>query len=107
MCLHVVNLRPNHDGPQTSSLCTLIFSVTTLHLLVYPLLHFALKDAGPGRLVVVGDLEDVGGIYPVIGASAHDMIAFNSELIDRHLLGGQLRPPVSTTVAPTLLYVAL
>ena len=52
---------------------TLIFAVTSLNLLVNVLLHLALENSCPGRLVEAGRLEDVCGIDPVVRAPAHDM----------------------------------
>jgi hypothetical protein len=64
---------------------TLILPVPALHLLVDARLHLALEDAGPRGLVIVGYLEDVGRIDPVVGAASHDMIRADGVLIDRHL----------------------
>lgn len=64
---------------------TLIFSVSTLDLLVYTLLHLALEDAGPARLVVVRDFQDVGSIDPVVGSASHTVVTFAIELIDGDL----------------------
>lgn len=68
----------------TASL-TLIFAISTLHLFVHTLLDLALEDARAGGLVEVGDLQDVGCVDPVVGATAHDMVALNIELIDGDL----------------------
>jgi hypothetical protein len=67
---------------------TLVFSVSTLHLLMYALLHLALKNAGPARLVVVRDLQDVGSIDPVVGSASHTVVTFAIELIHRNLQDG-------------------
>lgn len=67
--------------------CALILSIATLHLLVNALLHFALEDTGSGRLVVIGYLEDVGCVDPVVGAAAHDMVAVDIALIHGDLSG--------------------
>jgi len=64
---------------------TLIFSVSTLHFLMNTLLHLALKDAGPARLVVVCDLQDVGSVDPVVGSASHTVVTFAIELIYRDL----------------------
>jgi hypothetical protein len=56
---------------------------------MYTLLHLALKDAGPARLVVVCDLQDVGSIDPVVGSASHAVVTFAVELIDRNLQDGQ------------------
>ena len=45
---------------------TLILSVAALDLLVYTFLHLLLQYPSPGRFVVAGDLENVGGIDPVV-----------------------------------------
>lgn len=52
------------------------FAVASLDLLVVALLDVSLEDAGSGRLVEAGSLEDVGGIDPVVGLAPHDMFAF-------------------------------
>ena len=52
-----------------------------MHLLVYAFLDFSFEDAGAGGLVVVGYLENVCRIDPVVAATAHDMIAVDIELI--------------------------
>ena len=64
---------------------TLIFPIATLHLLMDPLLHLPLKNSRPRRLVVVGYLQDVRRIDPVVGTASHDMMHADSVLIDRHL----------------------
>ena len=65
--------------------CALVFTISTLDLLVHALLDFALKDTGTRRLVVVGYLEDVSGVDPVVGATAHDMVAVDIALVDGNL----------------------
>lgn len=64
---------------------TLVFAVSTLHFLMNPLLHLPLQDAGSRRLVEVGYFENVSRIDPVIRATAHDMIAFDIDFVDRDL----------------------
>lgn len=61
--------------------CALILPIPTLDLLMDALLDFALEDAGSSRLIVVGDLEDVGSVDPVVGAAAHYMVARNIALV--------------------------
>jgi hypothetical protein len=67
-----------HPGP-------LVLSVPALHFFVYAFLDFALEDSGTGRLVEVGDFEDVGRIDPVVGTAAHDVVAGDIELVDGDL----------------------
>ena len=64
---------------------TLIFPIASLHLLVHSLLHLSLQNPRTSRLVVVGDLENMRSVDPVIGASSHDMIATNIEFVHRDL----------------------
>lgn len=45
---------------------TLVFAVSSLHLLMDTLLDFSFKDPGTSRLVEVGDFQDVGRIDPVV-----------------------------------------
>lgn len=54
---------------------TLKFAVASLDLLVVALLDVALKNAGPGGLVEGCGLQDMSGIYPVVGLTAHDMFS--------------------------------
>lgn len=63
----------------------LVLSIAALHLLVDALLDLALEDAGAGGLVVVGHLEDMGRIDPVVGAASHDMVAIDVAFINGHL----------------------
>jgi hypothetical protein len=63
----------------------LVLAVAALDLLVDALLHFALEDAGARRLVEAGDLQDMGCIDPVVGATAHNMVAGYIGLVDGHL----------------------
>jgi hypothetical protein len=65
--------------------CALVLSIAALHLLVHALLHFALEDAGPGGLIVVGYLEDMGSVDPVVGAPSHNMVAVDIAFVDRDL----------------------
>lgn len=98
----------SHQARPSSS-HTLIFAVSTLHLLMHTLLHLALEDTGPGRLVVVGDLQDVGSVDPVIGATAHDMVARDIAFVHWNLPDHQ-HHTIEDNVrqrARTLLYVAL
>lgn len=67
------------------SFITLIFSITPLNLLMYSLLHLSLEYPCPGWLVVVGNFENVGGVYVMIMPSAHDMVALNIEFEHRDL----------------------
>lgn len=73
---------------------TLVFAISSLHLLVHALLDLALENAGASRLVEVGDLQDVGCIDPVVGAAAHNMVAGNIELVD-----GDLRAAMMSALA--------
>jgi len=65
--------------------CTLIFSVSALHLLVYTLLHLALENSGPTRFIVFGDFQYMGSVDPVVCSASHTMIALAIELVDRDL----------------------
>jgi hypothetical protein len=65
--------------------CALVFAITALDLFMHALLDFALEDTGSGGLVVVGYLEDVGCVDPVVGATAHDMVAVDIALVDGDL----------------------
>ena len=86
---------------------TLIFAIATLHLLVDSLLDLTLENPRPRGLVVVGYLEDVRRIDPVVGAASHDVVRADGVLIDRHLLASQRESSTCPPVEHTLLYVAL
>jgi len=64
---------------------TLVFSISTLYLLMYPLLHLALENTGPGRFVEVGDFQDVCRIDPVVGSAAHYVVSSDIEFVYGHL----------------------
>ena len=63
----------------------MVFSITALDLLMDPFLHLSFEDACPGRLVEVGNFQDMCRIDPVIGATAHDMVPFDVKLVYGHL----------------------
>lgn len=63
-------------------LLTLVFPISSLNLLVGSFLHLPLQNPCPSRLVIVGDLEDVGSVYIVVTAPAHDMVTFDIEFED-------------------------
>lgn len=65
--------------------CSLVFAISTLDLFVYTFLDFPLKDACSCGFVVVGYLQDVGSIDPVVSATSHDMVAVHIALVDRNL----------------------
>lgn len=65
--------------------CALVLSIAALDLLVDAFLDLALEDTGARRLVVLGYLEDVGSIDPVVCATAHDMVAVDIALVDGDL----------------------
>lgn len=48
-------------------------------------LDFSFKNTCAGGLVEVGDFQDVGCVDPVVGATAHDMVALDIEFIDGHI----------------------
>lgn len=64
---------------------TLIFAISTLYLFMDTLLHFSLKNSGSRRFVVIGSLQDMCSIDPVVGASPHNIIAIGIVFVDRHL----------------------
>lgn len=55
---------------------TLELSVATLNLFVVAFLDVALENAGSGGLVETSSFQDMGGIHPVVGLAAHDMLSF-------------------------------
>lgn len=73
------------DRPCLAGGITLVFAISTLHLLVHALLHLALQDTRARRLVVVGDFEDVRRVDPVVGAPAHDVVAADIVFVHRHV----------------------
>jgi hypothetical protein len=64
---------------------TLIFPVSTLDLLVYTLLHLALKNPSPAGLVILRDFQDVGSVDPIVRSSSHAVVTFAVEFIDGYL----------------------
>lgn len=46
---------------------------------MHTLLHFPLQDPCPSWFVVVGDFQNVGGIYIVVYSPPHNMIPLNIE----------------------------
>lgn len=67
--------------PSVQCHSTLVFAVSSLHLLVDALLYLALKDAGSTGLVIVGDFQNVGSVDPVVGAASHAVVAFAIEFV--------------------------
>ena len=68
--------------------CTLIFSVSTLHLLVYTLLNLPLENSSSTRFIVFGNFQDMGSVDPVVGSASHAMIALAIEFVYRDLCKG-------------------
>lgn len=64
---------------------TLIFSITTLHLLVYTFLYFPFENPSPRRLVKACYFKDMCCIDPIVGPPPHQTFAINFKLIDRNL----------------------
>ena len=52
---------------------------------MHTLLHFPLQDPCPGWFIVVGDFQNVGGIYVVVYSPPHNMISLNIEFKHRDL----------------------
>jgi len=65
--------------------CTLVFSISTLHLFVYTFLHLTLENPGPARFIVLGDFQDMGSVDPVVCSASHTMVAFAVEFVYRDL----------------------
>ena len=49
------------------------------------LLDLPLKDPSSGRLVEIGNFENMSGIDPVIGPSSHNLVAIHHKFVDRNL----------------------
>lgn len=60
----------------------MVLAIAALDFFMHALLYLTLEDAGTSWLVKVGDLKNVRSIDPVVSAAAHDMIAFDIELVD-------------------------
>jgi hypothetical protein len=72
---------------ERSTRLTLILAVATLYLLMHALLDLSLEDARADALLVLGGLEDVGRIDPVVSSPSHNMNAgFGRELVHRDLI---------------------
>lgn len=68
---------------------TLVFSITTLNLLMDILLYVSFEDPRPSWLVKAGSLQDVGRIDPIVLPSSHDMflhVTTKLEFIYRYLV---------------------
>lgn len=67
---------------------TLVFSITTLNLLVNILLYVSFEDPSPSWLVKASSLQDVCRIDPIVLPSSHDMflhITAKLEFVYRYL----------------------
>lgn len=64
---------------------TLIFAITTLDLLMYAFLNFALKNPCSRRFIETCYFEDVCCVDPIIGPPPHQTFALDFELIDGYL----------------------
>lgn len=73
------------NGRGSRAVPTLVLSISSLNLLMNPLLHFPLQDPGSRRFVEVGDLEDMCGIDPVIRPPPHHLVAIGDEFVHRNL----------------------
>jgi hypothetical protein len=92
----------------TCCICTLVFSVSTLHLLMHTFLYLTLEDPSSTGFIIFRDLQDVSSVDPVVGSASHTVVAFAVELVDRDLDKG-IRGWTFLTLMieePTLLYVA-
>lgn len=64
---------------------TLVFAISTLHLLVNAFLNLTLQDSGSCWLIKVCDFENLRSIYPAVSTPSHNMIVVNIEFVDRNL----------------------
>ena len=55
-------------------------------------LHLSLQNSCPGWLVVVGNFENVGGIYEIVFPSSHNVIAIDIEFEDWDLQSKRFQP---------------
>ena len=96
----------------------LVFSITTLNLLMQFLLHLTLQDTSPSRLIETSSFQNVCRIDPVVMATAHDMfleVESELELVDGDLRKSEISPTMAQDsnevckqgMRLTLLYVAL
>jgi len=46
------------------------------------LLNFSFEDSSSCGFVILGDLEDMGSVDPVVDTAAHDMVAFDRIFVD-------------------------
>ena len=74
---------------------TLILSITSLNLLMYTFLHFSLQNSCSLRLVIVGYLEDMRSIDPIVLAASHDMVSIDIEFKDGDLQGSDCQSLVA------------
>lgn len=66
---------------------TLVFSITTLHLLMHPLLDLSFENSSSCRLIESSCLENMRCIDPVIRPPSHNTVAIDLELNYRDLQG--------------------
>jgi hypothetical protein len=78
-------------GTSTRLTLTLIFSISTLNLLVYAFLDLSLQYPCSRGLVEPGCFQDVRSIDPVIGPTAHDVDSRpDIEFVDGYLERSEL-----------------
>lgn len=86
---------------------TLVLPIPPLDLLVFPLLYFALENAGTLWLVKPCDFEDLRRVHPPVGTATHDGDTLAHPVAEGQRSGAsehEERPYISYTGIP--LYVA-
>jgi hypothetical protein len=83
---------------QIKSVVTLIFAIATLNLLMDAFLDLLFENSRSCRFIIAGNLQNVGGIDPVVGSSSHDMVGRKFQLVDWNLQENVSKRTYSTTL---------
>ena len=54
---------------------TLIFPISALYFFVHTFLHFSLEDSSSSWFIVIGDLQDMRRVDPIVGPTTHDVVS--------------------------------
>lgn len=88
--IHVPGDLVSTEKGQLGEELTLIFSIASLNLFMPSSLHLPLKNSSSGRLVKVGNLQDLCRIQPGIRPPTHTGDAICDIFVDRNAAVGRL-----------------
>jgi hypothetical protein len=83
--MSLLKIQPKDNLLQPECFVTLVFSISTLNLLMDAFLNLPFEDAGSRRLVKPSRFEDMCRIDPVVCPSSHDAISVQLKLKHRNL----------------------